>query len=163
MTKNLIGTAGRLFGETHPGPDETRFQVENTSEHYFASPYYRRHRKQLQPVPPPRRWPPRMHLADVVDAAFIDRVQQAGKIVFHSVGDTGAAKHTGPVTEARVADTMAADLECGASSPHPATGHVASGQKVDTSAPAKGPAPAFFFHSPASLFSSKLAVSQPWR
>ncbi|MDE3067991.1 MAG: metallophosphoesterase [Verrucomicrobiota bacterium] len=110
MTKNLIGTDGRLFGESHPGPDETGFQVDNTSVRYFNSPYYRRHKDQLQPVPPPRRDSPRMNLADVLDDAFISGIKQAGKIVFHAVGDTGAAKRSGPVTEARVADLMAGDL-----------------------------------------------------
>lgn len=125
MTHNIIGPKGRLFGETHPGPDETSFQVDNTSELYYASPYFLLHRKQLQPIPPPRARPPRIHLADVVDAAFIKTITQAGKIVFHAVGDTGAAKITGPITEARVADLMAADV---------------------AAVPPGGIAPAFFFH-----------------
>ena len=53
MTKNITGTGGRLFGETHPGADETAFQVDNTSEAYYNSPYYLLHKNQLQPVPPP--------------------------------------------------------------------------------------------------------------
>jgi Calcineurin-like phosphoesterase len=123
MSKNIIGTDGRLFGETRPGADETAFQVDNTSEVYYKSPYYLRHKNQLQPVPPPRSRPPRIKLTDVVDAAFVKGITQAGKIVFHAVGDTGAAKHTGPITEARVADMMATDVAKG------------------------GPlAPAFFFH-----------------
>lgn len=123
MIKNVIGTAGRLFGETHPGADETTFQVDNTSKTYYLSPYYLRHKDQLQPVPPLRIQPPQIQLADVVDAAFVNKISRAGNIVFHAVGDTGAAKPTGPATEARVADLMAADVAAG------------------------GPlAPAFFFH-----------------
>lgn len=121
--KNIIGTDGRLFGETHPGADETAFQVDNTSEAYYNSPYYLRHKNQLQPVPRPRNQPPRINLTDVADAAFVKNIIQAGTIVFHAVGDTGAAKFTGPVTEARVADLMAADVAAG-------------GPRV----------PAFFFH-----------------
>src|SRR5690349_3281198 len=113
MTRNIIGTAGRLFGETHPGADETTFQVDNTSEAYYASPYYLRHKNQLQPVPPLRIRPPHINLADVVDGSFIKAVTQTGKIVFHAVGDTGAAKSTGPVTEARVADLMTAEVAAG--------------------------------------------------
>ncbi len=113
MTRNIIGTTGRLFGETYPGADETTFQVDNTSEAYYLSPYYSRHKKQLQPVPPLRIRPPRINLADVVEGSFVNAITQAGKIVFHAVGDTGAAKSTGPVTEARVADLMAADLAAG--------------------------------------------------
>lgn len=120
---NLIGTGGRLFGETNPGADETAFQVDNTSSRYYLSPYYLRHRDQVQPVPPPERRPPRINLADVTGRDFNDAITQEGKIVFHAVGDTGAAKKTGPVTEARVADLMVADVGRG------------------------GPlAPAFFFH-----------------
>lgn len=125
MTRNIIGTAGRLFGETHPGADETAFQVDNTSEAYYHSPYYLRHKNQLQPVPSPRNQPPRINLIDVADAAFVNTIIRAGKIVFHAVGDTGAAKATGPVTEARVADLMAADV---------------------AAVPPDGLAPAFFFH-----------------
>ncbi len=113
MTRNIIGTTGRLFGETHPGADETTFQVDNTSEAYYLSPYYSRHKNQLQPVPPLRIRPPRIKLADVVEGSFVNAITHAGKIVFHAVGDTGAAKSTGPVTEARVADLMAADLAAG--------------------------------------------------
>jgi hypothetical protein len=146
MTKNLIGTAGRLFGETHPGADETTFQVDNTSAAYYDSPYYLHHKNQLQPLPPPRHLPPRINLTDVVDAPLLKRITQAGRIAFHAVGDTGAAKQTGPITEARVADLMAADLECGDVSPLSPTRHVASNQSADMSAQSKGPAPAFFFH-----------------
>lgn len=123
MSNNVAGTDGRLFGETHPDPDETVFQVDNTSEAYYRSPYYRLHKNQLQPVPLPRSQPPRINLADVVDGELIAKTKRAGKIVFHAVGDTGAAKSTGPITEARVADLMAADV-----------------------APSGPLAPAFFFH-----------------
>ena len=123
MRKNLVGAGGRLFGEQQPGPDETAFQIDNTSEQYFQSPYYLMHQRQVQPVPAPRTSPPRVNLADVVGAAPVAAIQQAGRIVFHSVGDTGAAKKTGPETEESVADLMVEDL---------------------TDDPAAGPA--FFFH-----------------
>ncbi len=111
MTSNIIGSDGRLFGETHPGADETAFQVDNTSASYYNSPYYLLHKNQLQPVPPPRVQPPRINLSDVMGSGFMNEIVRAGKIVFHAVGDTGAAKKTGPLTEARVADLMAADVE----------------------------------------------------
>ena len=123
MFNNMIGTGGRLFGESHPGKDETTFQVDNTSQAYYQSPYYHLHQNQLQPVPPPRSQPSRINLSDVVTSAAINNITQAGKIVFHSVGDTGAAKATGPITEAHVADMMAADVAAGGPS-----------------------APSFFFH-----------------
>ncbi len=123
MRKNLVGPGGRLFGELQPGPDETAFQIDNTSEQYFQSPYYLMHQRQVQPVPAPRVTPPRLNLADVVGTAPVAAIQKAGRIVFHSVGDTGAAKKTGPETEESVADLMVKDL---------------------TGDPAQGPA--FFFH-----------------
>jgi hypothetical protein len=120
---NLIGNGGRLFAEPYPGSDETAFQVNNTSKAYYQSPYYVLHQKQLQLVPPPTINPPRLDLAAVIDAATNQAIQAAKKITFHSVGDTGAAKSTGPATEASVADMMVADVQAG------------------------GPgAPAFFFH-----------------
>lgn len=30
---------GRLFADPHPAPDETSFQVDNTSAAYYDSPY----------------------------------------------------------------------------------------------------------------------------
>ncbi len=110
MPPSTIGKEGRLFGEPAPGPDETAFQVDNTSAAYFESPYYRRHRDQLQPVPAPRVRPPRLALADVLEADLVDAINRAGKITFHAVGDTGAAKSSGPITEAQVADLMVDDL-----------------------------------------------------
>lgn len=115
MAHNLTGSEGRLFGERHPGADETTFQFDNTSEAYFNSPYYKLHKRQVQSVPAPRLLPPQLALAGVVDEAFCERITRAGRIRFHAVGDTGAAKPTGPITEARVADMMVADLAEGGS------------------------------------------------
>jgi hypothetical protein len=123
MPLNIVGRAGRLFGERVPGQDESVFQINNTSQAYFNSPYYLLHQKQVQPAPAPRVSPPRLNLADVVDDPMIAAIQAAKKIVFHAVGDTGAVKNNNPATEASVADLMAADVAAG------------------------GPdAPAFFFH-----------------
>ncbi len=120
---NLIGRDGRLFSEQQPGSDEVSFKVDNTSEQYYNSPYYKQHQNQVLPIPSPRINPPRMNLSDVLADSFIRPIQAAKKISFHSVGDTGAAKSSGPATEASVADMMSADIRDG------------------------GPdAPAFFFH-----------------
>ncbi len=130
VSHNLIGNGGRLFADPNPGADENAFQVNNTSQAYFNSPYYLLHQKQLQPVPPPTVSPPVMNLSDIVGTAVTNQIQAAKKIVFHSVGDTGAAKVSASQTaataiahEASVADAMAAEVQAG------------------------GPnAPAFFFH-----------------
>ena len=120
MWRNVIGAGGRLFAEVQPGPDETAFQLNNTSEAYYNSPYYLKHKDQLQPVPPPRVNPPRMSLADVVGATTITAIEAANKIVFHAVGDTGAATVDRTQTaaqalahEARVTDAMAAAVRGG--------------------------------------------------
>jgi len=51
--RKLAGAGGRLFADPQPPPDETSFQVDNTSAAYYDSPYYTRHKDDLQPVPPP--------------------------------------------------------------------------------------------------------------
>ena len=108
---NLVGKDGRLFGEPAPGADATRFQVDNTSEQYFNSPYYKQHLGQVQPVPAPRTDPPRMDLADVLGEEAVAALQAAKRISFHSVGDTGAAIQAHLVDEASVGDMMVADLQ----------------------------------------------------
>jgi hypothetical protein len=125
----ITGVGGRLFADPHPGPDETSFQVDNTSAQYYTSLYYKEHEKDLQPVPAPRFSPPKMDLADVLDGALLDSIKNANRITFHAVGDTGVSKAHGQSQttaighEAGVADAMTADVQAG------------------------GPdAPAFFFH-----------------
>jgi hypothetical protein len=127
---NLVGPGGRLFADPVPGKDETSFQVDNTSAAYYNSPYYLQHQYQMQPVPAPSSPQPSMALADVVGPAVVAAIQAARKIVFHAVGDTGAAEITATQTaamaiaqEGHVADGMARDVEAGGSA-----------------------APAFFFH-----------------
>ena len=112
-TRNLRGPGGRLFGDPAPGPDETAFQVDNTSEQYYNSPYYRQHANDVEPVP---TGPPAAPLAlqDVVGADFLAPIVAAGRISFHSVGDTGASSTAAISHEATVADAMAADLAAAA-------------------------------------------------
>jgi Calcineurin-like phosphoesterase len=110
---NLMGKDGRLFSEQQAGMDEVKFQVDNTSQSYYNSPYYLQHKDQILRFPGPTVRPPHMNLADVLDDSFVQAIQTANKILFHSVGDTGAAKSSGPATEASVADMMAADVHNG--------------------------------------------------
>jgi Calcineurin-like phosphoesterase len=115
---NLVGPGGRLFAEPQPGKDEVSFRVDNTSAAYYNSPYYELHKNDLQQIPPPRKnVPMQLQLADFTGPAIISAIQQAGKITFHSVGDTGAAKVNREQTvqraiqnEAEVADAMANDV-----------------------------------------------------
>jgi len=127
----VTGPKGHTYADPKPSPDETAFQVDNTSQQYYQSPYYKAHQHEVQPIPRPRAGVPAfLDLADFLPQDLINSINGAGEIVFHSVGDTGAAK-TGPqqsaavslAEEAAVADAMTADVQSGG-----ATG------------------PAFFFH-----------------
>jgi hypothetical protein len=128
--EGLQGESGRLFAEPRPNPDETSFQVDNTSEEYYQSAYYTLHKDQVQPIPPPAASPPRVDLGQILGADVLGPIATAKAISFHAVGDTGAAKvnhfqsSAGAIAnEASVADAMAADVRQGGAS-----------------------APAFFFH-----------------
>lgn len=120
--KKQTGNQVRLFGERIQTPDESVFQVDNTSEQYFNSPYYLAHINNVQPVPPGGSSV--IQLGEIIGQAGIDSINKTGRIIFHSVGDTGAAKTSGPVTEARVADMMVKDFDT----------------------PVVGDRPSFFFH-----------------
>jgi hypothetical protein len=112
--------SGRLFADPQPAPDETSFQVDNTSAAYYESPYYELHKDDLQPVPQPRVPDPRIDLTDVLGADFLAPIVGAKRLTFHAVGDTGAAKVNAHQTEAKaialeasVADAMADDVGAG--------------------------------------------------
>ena len=116
--EKLVGPGGRLYAEPQPGSDETAFRVDNTSAAYYNSPYYLLHQNQVQPIPPPTPDVPlQMILDDFIGTDLVAAIQQAGKISFHAVGDTGAAKVNYQQTvaqalanQANVADAMVADL-----------------------------------------------------
>lgn len=119
-TSTLSGTNGRLFADPTPSPDPTSFQVDNTSSEYYQSAYFLTHKNQVQPIPSPSTDQPRMDLADVLGDDFIAQIQKAGKIVFNSVGDTGAAKVSHTQTAAMalenaegVADSMVDEVQAG--------------------------------------------------
>jgi hypothetical protein len=130
LTAGTKGKDERLFAEAQPTPDETAFQIENTSAAYYESPYFKKHDEDAQKVPPFRVDPPRLDLADVLGEDVLEPIVAARKLSFHTVGDTGAAKvnrsqkmATAIKHEAGVADLMAEDI-----------------QKLGEAAPA------FFFH-----------------
>jgi predicted phosphodiesterase len=114
-TRNLQGPSGQLFGDPAPGPDETAFQVDNTSEAYYNSPYYKQHQNDVLAIPtgPPSK---PLQLSDVLGADFLAPLIAAKQISFHMVGDTGASSTAAISHEASVADAMAAETS-GASGP----------------------------------------------
>ena len=109
FTANMFGAGGRLFGEPAPAPDETAFQLDNTSLDYYKSPYYAKHASDLQQVEKPRE-PAQITLASVLGDEAVAAIAKAKRIAFHTVGDTGASAKTHISTEAHVADAMTADL-----------------------------------------------------
>ena len=118
-TRNLRGPDGRLFGEATPGPDETSFQVDNTSQEYFNSPYYAQHANQVLAVPTDPPAAP-LELQQILGADFLAPIIAANRIHFHVAGDTGASQEANIGAEATVADAMTADLSAGAATDVPA-------------------------------------------
>jgi len=119
MPTSLIGPKGQLYADPKPSPGEVSFRVDNTSAQYYNSPYYILHKDQVQRIPQARDTNP-LDLADFVSSDIMSAINNAGKIVFHAVGDTGAAKVSRTQTaadaikqEARVADAMVADVTKG--------------------------------------------------
>ncbi len=95
-----------IFGQPQPSPDPTGFRNPVTDQKD-------RELNTLEPVPQPSgsAVEPTLTLAQVYGAqgaAKTTAIQQAGQIVFHSVGDTGSAK--GPATQSLVADKMVTDF-----------------------------------------------------
>src|ERR1700690_355396 len=99
--QKLTGADGRLFADPQPAPDETSFQVDNTSAAYYESASYKLHANDLQPVPEPRVIQPRVDLASVLGADFLAPSLAAKRLSFHAVGDTGAAKVNSSQTAAQ--------------------------------------------------------------
>ena len=118
---NLVGPHGQLYADPKPSPDENAFQVDNTSEAYYNSPYYLLHKSQVQPIPPRRTGTlPYLKLTDFIPQDLSDAIDAAGRISFHAVGDTGAAKTTRSQSaatslaeQAAVADAMSAGVQAG--------------------------------------------------
>jgi hypothetical protein len=104
------GSAGQpgqpVFNQPTPSPDPTGFKDPVTDQNLQGI-------LQLEPVPQPRGGAaePILTLEQVygsAGSAKIAAIQQAGQIVFHSVGDTGSV--VGPATQSLVADKMGTDF-----------------------------------------------------
>ena len=102
-------TGQPAFGQPRPSPDPTSFTTPHPSDNGL---YNKTNMKQVDPVPAPRggATEPLLTLQEVYGnegTAQVNAIEQAGQIVFHSVGDTGSVK--GPTTQELVADKMVAD------------------------------------------------------
>lgn len=98
----------RAFGD----PDLTPDNFSSFSKQEIAADTAAKGNAQLEPIPPVRSTTP-MELASVIGADAAKTIQDSGKIVFHTVGDTGGI-HS-PQFQFAVADAMAADTANGAS------------------------------------------------
>ncbi|MBA3947351.1 MAG: metallophosphoesterase, partial [Herpetosiphonaceae bacterium] len=64
----------------------------------------------FRPLPPPTGMPPyHLSLNDVLQGPTVDAITTAGKLVFHTVGDTGGVKT--PVPQQNVANQLERDLD----------------------------------------------------
>ena len=102
-TPGAPGPGGRYFADPSPEPLDNNFQTKVADSRYYNFLV-----KKAQPVPAPTRTPPVMSLEEVLGPAAVAQIQQAGHIVFHSVGDTGPTR--GPETLNNVVDAMVADF-----------------------------------------------------
>lgn len=117
--QRMTGPKGQFYADPKPSPDETSFRQDNNSSAYYNSQYYLLHKSQVQPIPQVRQnAAANIDLADYLPTDIADAIDQAGRITFHAVGDTGAAKVSRSQTagtaiqhEAGVADAMAAEVQ----------------------------------------------------
>jgi Calcineurin-like phosphoesterase len=97
----------RAFGDADLTPDNfSSFSKQEISADAAAKGL-----TQLEPIPPARSTTP-VDLSSVIGANLVQKIQNAGKITFHTVGDTGGI-HS-PQFQFAVADAMANDLTSGA-------------------------------------------------
>jgi hypothetical protein len=102
-TPGAPGPGGRYFADPSPEPLDNNFQTKVTDSRYYSFLV-----KKAQPVPSPTRTPPILSLDEVLGSEAVARIQKAGHIVFHSVGDTGPTR--GPETLNNVVNAMVADF-----------------------------------------------------
>jgi Calcineurin-like phosphoesterase len=98
----------RAFGD----PDLTPDNFSSFSKQQISADAAAKGLEQLEPIPPVRSTTP-MDLSAVIGASLVQKIQNAGKITFHTVGDTGGIHD--PEFQFAVADAMADDLASGAS------------------------------------------------
>jgi hypothetical protein len=92
----------RAFGDPNLTPDN----FSSFSKQEISADAKAKGLEQLEPIPPARSTTP-IELASVIGDDLVQKIESAGKITFHAVGDTGGI-HT-PQYQFAVADAMAAD------------------------------------------------------
>ena len=114
--KDPVTVDGPGFAQPQPTPDPKSFRIPHPSDsqaYAQIDALNRAHRLGPMPFPAPRDLPePTLTLAQILGDDGDDVIKQitkAGRLVFHSVGDTGSTK--GPDDQSLVADKMTADFE----------------------------------------------------
>jgi hypothetical protein len=106
-SKRHVATSGQpSFGQPQPSPDPTGFKNPVTDQKLKELPTLG-----VVPEPTGGATEPILTLEQVygsAGAAKVQAIEQAGQIVFHSVGDTGSV--VGPATQSLVADKMVSDF-----------------------------------------------------
>jgi hypothetical protein len=102
-----------IFSEAQVTPDPTRFGTPHPSDDALYNKLSDLLSKDTVSFPPSRIAPDALYsLQDALGphgAAQIGAIQKAGKIVFHSAGDTGASNEGKYGSELKVADQLASD------------------------------------------------------
>ena len=99
-----MASPGFAFANPKPSPDDyNEFDPQDVAADSSVAEL-----PATEVIPAPWKTPPVMSLSDVVGANASQQIQTAGKIVFHSVGDTGGVKE--PSHQFAVADAMSADI-----------------------------------------------------
>jgi hypothetical protein len=102
-----MASPGFAFANPQPSPDNyNEFDPQDVAADSGISEI-----PATEAIPAPWKTPPVMSLSDVIGANASQEIQNAGKIVFHSAGDTGGVKE--PSHQFAVADAMAADIGSG--------------------------------------------------
>jgi hypothetical protein len=118
MPNLITGPKGQLYAAPTFSSAETKFQIDNTSDEYYSSVYYKLHKSQVQAIPPARSTDPLL-LADFLPTDIVAAINKAGSVTFHAVGDTGAAKTQKQsqakaiLNEGHVADAMVKQVQKG--------------------------------------------------
>jgi hypothetical protein len=99
-----MASPGFAFANPQPSPDDyDEFNPQDVAADSSVAEL-----PATEAIPAPWKTPAVMSLSDVIGAGASQEIQNAGKIVFHSVGDTGGVKE--PSHQFAVADAMAADI-----------------------------------------------------
>jgi hypothetical protein len=102
-----MASPGFAFANPQPSPDNyNEFDPQDVAADSGISEI-----QATEAIPAPWKALPVMSLSDVIGANASQEIQNAGNIVFHSVGDTGGVKE--PSHQFAVADAMAADIGSG--------------------------------------------------